>query len=228
MSHRSRKPWIVVLLVVLGIAIGWDLAGPVRSSLRVYDPRDVARLETDMWRAYYEKKPALLYLQMADLLRRQYHLPWLRSYVVAYDAARAAFVFKRGRDRDDYERALPDLERYYRRIRAVSDLSFDVSEVARLELEWWIVHRERLRRPEGELATSLAALQTSIYREPGEVFVEHAEARARAMVLRDESAAAGGTRESDWREIRRLLELSWASHRNAVRPGPTRREAYGQ
>src|SRR5438876_3321213 len=38
----------------------------------------------------------------------QFHLPPMRAVACAYRAAHAAFVFKDGRSRADYERALPD------------------------------------------------------------------------------------------------------------------------
>ena len=69
----------------------------------------------------------------------------MRSNVVAYRAAHAAFVFKDGHERAEYERALPDLVEFYTALRGVSDTPFDVDEAARRELEWWIVHRERDR-----------------------------------------------------------------------------------
>lgn len=57
----------------------------------------------------YSRERAKLFGQLAELLRAQYRLPFWRSNAVAYRAAKAAFVFKDGRGRADYERALPDL-----------------------------------------------------------------------------------------------------------------------
>ena len=45
---------------------------------------------------------------------------------------------KNGKQRSDYEKALPDLLKFYQSIRKMSDLPFDVNRAARLELEWWI------------------------------------------------------------------------------------------
>ncbi len=42
-----------------------------------------------------------------------------------YYAANAAFVFKQGKQRADYEKALPDLVKFYRAIRQMSDIPFD-------------------------------------------------------------------------------------------------------
>lgn len=206
----------VVLLAVLAV-VGWDLWGPRRASLRDFDPDVVAELETRMWRAYYERREGPLFRDMARLLRTQYHLPLLRSYSAAYQAARAAFVFKRGRVRADYERALPQLRRYYAAIRTVSDTPFDADRVARLELEWWIVHRQReLHTPE-ELEAALAELQSALYGLPAERFAAHAHARAEAMTLRDQRAEAGGVSEADWQRIETLLRDAWGELSRTVR-----------
>jgi hypothetical protein len=122
-----------------------------------FDGHEVGRLETEMWRSYYGHQPVRLYLQMAELLRRQYHLPFWRACIGAYRASRSAVVFQRGHNRAEYEMALPDLVDYYAIIRRSSDVGFPVRTAARLELEWWIVHRERASHASGDLEQSLAA-----------------------------------------------------------------------
>jgi hypothetical protein len=207
---------LIVAAVVLAI-VGWDLWGPRRASLRDFDPNVVAELETRMWRAYYDRREGPVFRDLARLLRTQYHLPLLRSYSAAYQAARAAFVFKRGRVRADYERALPHLRRYYAAIRNVSDTPFDVERVARLELEWWIVHRQReLHAPE-DLEAALAELQAALYGLPAERFAEHAHGRAEAMTLRDVRAEEGTVTDADWQRIETLLRDAWGALSRAVR-----------
>jgi hypothetical protein len=217
----SRRIRFTALLgaVIIAYAAA-DLAGPRHANLRQFDAGEVARLETAMWRSYYERQPIHLFFQLAELLRTQYDAPFLRSNVIAYQAARAAFLFKDGKVRPDYERALPALVRYYAAIRRMSDTPFDVSRVARLELEWGIVHRERQRYPPGTLDRSLAELQQALYDMPVQQFAEHGRLRAEAMLLRDEKWDSGRMSESDWALIRELLQLSWSSLSNAVnRPG---------
>ena len=135
---------------------------------------------------------------------------------MAYHAARAAFAFKDGHSRADYERALPDLRAYYTALRDASTTDFDVERASRLELEWWIVHRERKQHAPGDLADALAALASEIYRVPAERLKEHARARADAMSIRDDQAAAGGVTEADWSRIDALLHDSWRSLHQAV------------
>jgi hypothetical protein len=185
--------------------------------MREFDPDEVARLETAMWRSYYDKERVRLFNQLAELLRTQYHLPLVRSNRVAYYAANAAFVFKQGKERSDYEKALPDLIKFYGEIRQLSDISFDPDQVARLELEWWIIHRQRAQHPPGDLAKALAELQAELYRVPVDRLMEHGRLRAEAMTIRDTRADKGGVTEEDWARINELLKESWRSLAEAVR-----------
>lgn len=213
----AKRLWIAVTVLALLAAAGWAVWAPRPSSLRNFDPAAVGALEARMWRAYYEHRERDVFHDMTVLLREQYKLPWLRSYGAAYQAARAAFVFKRGRVRNDYEKALPPLRGYYRTIREASDTPFEAERAAQLELEWWIVHRQReLHAPE-DLEKSLAELQAVIYGLPAERFAEHARLRAEAMRIRDTREAEGTVSDTDWQRIDELLRQSWDALSRAVR-----------
>jgi hypothetical protein len=206
----------VVLPVVAALAAatlwaGFDLWGPRSTNLRQFDPEQVARLDTEMWRSYYDRERLQLFNQLAFLLREQYRMPLLRSYAVGLDAAKAAFIFKDGKNRSDYERALPDLVDYFGAIRKVSETPFDVERAAKLELEWWIVHRERDRHAPGDLEKALADVTAEVYQMPAARFMDHARYRAEAMLLRDRLAEGSGVSDADWRMIQELLRQSWRS-----------------
>jgi len=185
--------------------------------LREFDADEVARLETAMWRSYYEKQRLQLFNQLSETLRTQYHMPLVRSNQVAYYAANAAFTFKQGHGRSDYEKALPDLVKFYGGIRKMSDIPFEVDRAARLELEWWIIHRERARHAPEDLAKALAELQAAIYQIPVDRLMEHGQLRAEAMTIRDAKAESGGMKEEDWAKINELLRRSWGSLEKAVK-----------
>lgn len=186
--------------------------------MREFDPDEVARLEAAMWRSYYEQQRLTLFNQLAELLRTQYHMTPLRSNQVAYYGANAAFVFKQGRQRADYEKALPDLLKFYGAVRQLSDIPFDVDRAARLELEWWIIHRQRSQHVPGDLEKALADLQAEIYHVPVDRLMEHGRLRAEAMTIRDRKAESGGVTEADWTRINELLRESWRSLAKAVTP----------
>ncbi|HEX8852413.1 MAG TPA: hypothetical protein VF754_02945 [Pyrinomonadaceae bacterium] len=215
---RLRRA-LAALGALVALAAAWvlyDLYAPRRTAMRSFDADEVARIETEMWRSYYARERLKLFRQLSELLRTQYNLPLWRSNSVAYQAARAAFVFKDGRSRADYEKALPSLVSFYESVREVSDVEFDAARAARLELEWWIIHRERRRRAPGDLERALAALPAELYDVPPEKLSEHARLRAEAMKIRDERAEAGGVTEADWRRIDELLHASWRSLHRAV------------
>src|SRR6185437_1716070 len=123
-KKKSRKKRVLIICALLLLAIStwvlYDLYAPRTARLREFDADEVARLETAMWRSYYEKRHAQLFNQLSELLRTQYHMPLVRSNQVAYYAANAAFTFKNGKERSDYEKALPDLLKFYGAIRNMS------------------------------------------------------------------------------------------------------------
>ena len=218
-DNRGRRLIIrglAIFSAVVLLCLLLDFLIPRRHSLKDFDPHSVAQLETQMWRSYYDHHSLELFLELAHLLRSQYHLSTTRSWEGAYYAAHAAIVFQRGAGRTDYEKALPDLIAYYSLIQAGSDTPFNLQQVARLELEWWIVHRQRAQHAPGDLPASLAELQAAIYHKPVQQFSTHAQARADAMILRDTRAASGGVSDQDWNRINQLLNTSWVSLKNVV------------
>jgi hypothetical protein len=210
-----------VLVAAAAGGAGWavaELVRPRRVDIRSFEPDEVARLETAMWRSYYDRRRLPLFGQLVALLRGQFQLQPLRAVTLAGLAARAAAVFQVGAGHHDYRRALPYLERYYRAIRAVSDVPFDPQRAAGLELEWWIVHREGELHPPGDLEQALAGLAAELYQVPAERLWTHASRRAEAMTIRDHaSRRAVGVLEDDWARIEAVLWVAWKALADEVR-----------
>jgi hypothetical protein len=207
-----RRPgWVLVAAAAGGV--GWaaaELARPRRADIRVFDPDEVARLETAMWRSYYDRRRLPLFAQLVALLQGQFHLQPLRAVALAGLAARAAATFQVGAWHADYRRALPYLERYYAGIRAASEVPFDPGRAARLELAWWIVHREVDHHPPGDLEAALAELAAELYQLPAERLGVHAARRAEAMTIRDRTSRRPvGVLEDDWDRIEAVLWVAW-------------------
>lgn len=215
-KRRNVLKFTLVIIAALLAYAAFDLLAPRSSRMRNFDADEVARLDTAMWRSYYAKQQLKLYNQLTELLRTQYNLPFVRSNTVAYQAARAAFVFKGGHNRQEYEKALPYLVSFYTSIHKVSDIHFDIDRAARLELEWWIIHRERGKHSPNDLERALADLSSELYQMPSERFTEYARLRAEAMTIRDNKADQGGVTEADWARIDALLHQSWQSLFSAV------------
>ena len=214
-SLRYRVIVIALALALIICAVLYDLFFPRTTHMREFDPDEVARLETAMWRSYYERQRVRLFNQATELLRTQYHMTPVKSNLVAYYAANAAFVFKEGKERSDYEKALPDLIKFYNFVHNLSDIDFDVNKAAKLELEWWIIHRQRAQH--APLDRALAELQAELYRVPVDRVMEHGRLRAEAMTIRDTKAETTGVTEEDWAKINELLRQSWRSLAQAVK-----------
>ncbi|MBO0952666.1 hypothetical protein [Fibrella forsythiae] len=224
LSPRQRKPsfwlWRGAILA-LSVWIGVDLLVPHRSSIRDFDPGEVARLETAMWRSYYDKKPVLLFWQLAKGLREQFHAPFWRSFKLGFQATKAAFVFKQsGGLRTSNQQALPELIAYYSAIQELTVERFDVPRVAKLELEWWIVHRQRERYSYADLANALKLTTSALYNQPASSFTTYGRLRANAMRLCDEvRQQPGGATQADWQGINLELVQAWCALHESVQPG---------
>lgn len=222
-SLHQRRPgfwlWRGAILVLL-IWIATDLLVPRQNSIRQFDPKEVARLETDMWRSYYDKKPVLLFWQLAGGLRQQFHAPFWRSFGLAFQATKAAFVFKQGTSRPDYEKTLPGLISYYDAIQKLTVEQFNVRSVAKLELDWWIVHRQRDRYSYADLANALVQTSAALYNQPTAPFATYGRLRAEAMRLCDEAGQRpGGATEADWQRINQELVRAWSALHQVVHRG---------
>jgi hypothetical protein len=217
-GRRLRKALqigsVIIVLLLAWIAI--DLFVPRSTSLRQFDAAEMARLDTAMWRSYYDKERFLLFRQLTELMQQQYRMPFFRAHATAFRAAKAAFVFKDGKGRSDYEKALPDLVKFYGAIHQMGDIDFNIERAAKLELEWWIVHRERKRHAPGDLERTLAEAAAEIYQVPASSLTDYARLRTEAMLIRDDKAEYQSLTEHDWQHIDELLQTSWTSLHQAV------------
>jgi hypothetical protein len=209
-----KRRAIVGAFLIVGLWILTDLYVPRQVNLRVFDPTELARLDGEMWRSYYEKKPLKLFWQSAKLMREQVHAPFWRSFVMSYHTAKAAFLFKDGKNRADYKQALPNLEQYYGLVNELSDRPFDVKTTAQQELEWWIIRREREKHPPAEWADLQAKVAAQLYQKPAQQFGEFARLRTEAMLYRDQKNEK--ITEKDWQKIRTVLDSSWIALHNTL------------
>jgi hypothetical protein len=181
---------------------------------RQFDAREVARLDADMWRSYYDRRPVKLFFQLAEVIRSQYGAPFWRSLAMAFLAGKAAFVFKDGKNRTEYNKALPELEGYFGYLSNLGKTPFDVKKVAQLELEWWIVRREKDRFTPADWERLLAEEAGLLFHLPADRFRKHAHYRTEAMLYRD--THNDRMTEADWQHVRQLLNESWMVFHQAV------------
>jgi len=198
---------ILIILALLALWIVFDLNYPYKTNIKNINAAEIARLDEAMWRSYYEHRPLSLFLQSAELMRIQFKAPFWRSNLMAFHAAKAAFIFKYGKNRDEYKNALPNLTKYFGLINDISEVSFEENRAAALELEWWIIRRYRQEHPPVEWEKYLAETAEEIYHTPAEKFRDYAHLRTEAMLLRDEKGEK--ITENDWLQISHLLYKAW-------------------
>ncbi|UUZ63834.1 hypothetical protein LP417_32240 [Polaromonas sp. P1-6] len=121
----NMRRGILAILAVCLVGAGADVYWPLHRDLRQFDPVALGTLETTMWQSYYGRQRMALFSELAEMLRTQYQFPWLRSYLGAYRGAAAAFTFKDGKQRSDYQKALPALQAYFGLIRNTGNIDFD-------------------------------------------------------------------------------------------------------
>jgi heptosyltransferase-2 len=178
-----------------------------------FEPDRLAHTETAMWQAYYDRQPAKLFRLSVQLLREQLGFSQTQALYNAYRLTMAAFVFKRGRQRLEYERALRWLVPFYRTTRRHLNARWDALEVAQSELEWWIIHRHDFEPGQTvNLEKALTKLCGLLYYLPEADLTEYARYRAEAMLLSDQGVRARESGEPvtpDWAGIQGYLAQSY-------------------
>ena len=121
---------IISVLTLAVAAAGIYLCWPRKADLRAFDPAEMARLETAMWRDYYEKHYPSLFYRLYELSRTQFGFSPLDSFRIALSAAQAAKTFQPTRSRREADAALPSLLTHYRLLQPAAPVAFDVNETA--------------------------------------------------------------------------------------------------
>ena len=185
-----------------------------------FDPDELARLETRMWKAYYRRQPARLFGWLVLALREQAGASWPTALGASLLLTRAAAGFARADG--DYERFAPDIARAYRMLGLPDDI--DAEEVARRELRWWVVRREIGLAAGDAAGVAITRLYAAIYDVPESRVAESARLRGLAAEVRDRGAAddpegPGARGAAYWPEVARLLRDSYRSLREGLDDG---------
>ena len=173
--------------------------------LRSFDPARVADLEFRAWVGYYLRDwPGVLRASIS-LVRVGFGMDWVRTLHGAWLVLRANQLW--APEDNDPDGARRCMRRFYGLLKISYGQPRDVAEAARLEVDWWRVHRERQHaaqpagrqrmggRPAGddpdELVGALTRLYTFLYDEPEAAVRLAAVYRTEAMDLSDQWVAEG-------------------------------------
>jgi len=168
--------------------------------LRSFDPARVADLEFRAWVGYYLRDwPGVLRASIG-LVRAGFGMDWARTLHGAWLVLRANQLW--APEDNDPDGARRCMRRFYGLLKISYGQPGDVAEAARLEVDWWRVHRERQHAAQpmggqstggdpGELAGALTRLYTFLYDEPEAAVRPAAVYRTEAMDLSDQWVAEG-------------------------------------
>lgn len=203
---RKRRVKTLIALAVLAFGALF-LFMPGKASFRGFDAPALGRAEGDLWRAYYERKYIELSAGLVLAENRAFGLsPWdsARSGV---SAALAARTFQTSRSRAEAQNALPELTKHFAIVAHATHSSFDPTQAAKLELEWWQLRREHIG-PDG-YAPAIAAATGYPYSADPQRLMPYANLRAEAMHLRD--IRGDQITDEDWKQISDLLARAYVA-----------------
>ena len=168
------------------------------SRRRTFDPARVAGLECAAWVAYYQRRWLKLLVVAVGLVRAGLGLSWLRTMRAAWYALRAIMLWAPLRDNDP-PRAQAYMQRFYELVKAACGQPRDPAGSARLEIEWWRVHRVAQQAAVGasdELVDALTRLYAFVFGVPESAVRPAAFHRCRAMEISDQWVTQGSRSDS--------------------------------
>jgi hypothetical protein len=163
--------------------------------MRDFDPRRVGGLECQAWMAYYRREWRAFLVAAVRLTRHTFGLPWPQTLYGAWLVLRANQLWAPYPDNDP-DGARRCMRRFYALVAKHHGETFDLDEAARLEVEWWRVHRIRQRETSDPaapdaLVAALADLYAHVYGVERDSVITAAQQRALAMDLSDQWVETG-------------------------------------
>jgi hypothetical protein len=131
--------------------------------MQKFDPQKIARYETENYVAYYQRDWLKLLRVSIGLVKETFSLNWWQAAYGAYLVARAEIAFA-PYPKNDVPRVEDFMRRFYAFIRRVHHEEFDDAQAARLEVNWWSVHRRLFGNPQNqELVDALTDIYALAY-----------------------------------------------------------------
>jgi hypothetical protein len=212
MSGKRSKLRAAAAVLVVVAALTAYAAIPRRADLTAFDPGETARLETLMWRHYYDKRFFALFGDLYALARDQDGFSPLDSVRIAVAAARAAQAFQSTTSRAEAQAAVPLLIDYFAVLARGAPEPLDIVTAARAELDWWQARRESAGPQSYGL--TIARVTSLVYGVDGEDVRSFGVMRAQAMASRD--SLGNSITEADWRFIEQMLLSAYQHLKRAV------------
>lgn len=170
-----------------------------------FDPDDVARLEAEGWRAYYDRRWLRVLRLVAELNRAEFRMPYHQSLQAAYYIARATRAW--APVDHDVATVRRYIGAYYRLAGRYAQISSDPDTVADLEIKYWNVHRRLIAVPDkAPFIAAVAELHVALFGIDSATAHESALERVAASNLVDDIVLRRSTDvEGDWTRLEQHL-----------------------
>jgi len=166
------------------------------SPMRKFDPRRLAHYEKENYVAYYQKDWPKLLRVSVGMIREAFGFSFLQAVYAAYLVARAEIAFAPFPE-NDVPLAEAYMRRFYAFLKKTHAEDFDVERAAKLEVNWWIIHRRLFAKSENEeLVEALMSLCTEAYGVAPDLVRPAAVLRAQGMLYSDLWVNAGKAPDS--------------------------------
>jgi hypothetical protein len=113
---------------------------------RSFDPVRLGQQETTAWASYYRHDWGTFLRAAVGMVRTGFGFDPLRTLIGAYHVLRANQLWAPYPDNDP-DGARASMQRFYTMVTRHLGLSLDPVQAARLEVEWWRLHRARQHDP---------------------------------------------------------------------------------
>ncbi len=191
---------------------------PTATGPRSFDPVRVGNLETDAWAAYYRHEWFRFLVAAVGMVGAGFGMNRRRTLLGSWYVLRANQLWAPYPDNDP-DGAREQMRRFYALVARDKGVRIDPGRAARLEVEWWRLHREHQHDAavaESALVQALVDLYSYVYSADPEPMRPAAAARVEAMDLSDRWVASGCRSDDLLAAERRALVASYAALRAAV------------
>ncbi len=181
-------------------------------SIQPFNPQRVAYFEKAGWEAYYDRKWLQVFRLMVALNQEQFQMSLWTSTLASLNIVKASLAF--APVDNDIPGATSQLRHYYEMARRSAQIQPSASELARLEMDYWVEHRrlamERKADPELDnlepLVESLTRLHMALFAISEDQARRSAKLRAQAARAVDRITGRYSKNVAeDWRKVEEYL-----------------------
>src|SRR5258706_5369140 len=186
-----------------------------------FDPEHVAHAEAAGWKAYIDHNwPQMLWV-IVELCQAQFRIPFPISLLASYYIVRASAAWV-APDHDE-QAILAQHERFYKIARRYSGLNFDPLRVAKLEEQYWDVHRRLSGKSDKtEFIQTMVDLHSAAFCISPAQARESAELRVLANNTVDLITSKTSTDpQADWAKLEEYLRQCYRSIKRELDSLPT-------